>query len=61
MVERVLDSAKYIAENSEYVKIPIHNVKQAAEKILKNMEERNYSTGTWNEHFLNPKELNQKQ
>ncbi|CAO3588488.1 unnamed protein product [Absidia cylindrospora] len=57
MTDRVLDSAKFIAEHSDYVWIPYDCIDHATELIVKSMEQREYSTKTWNQHPLNPKRL----
>lgn len=52
---KVLESARFISENSENVSIPLENLDSAARSIMRNMKMRSYSTKTWNEHPLHPK------
>ncbi|CDS04978.1 hypothetical protein LRAMOSA07508 [Lichtheimia ramosa] len=54
----VLESASFIAQNSKHVHIPMDNIDRAARFTLDNMKAKQYSTHTWNEHPLQPKELN---
>ncbi|CAO3655137.1 unnamed protein product [Mucor hiemalis] len=52
---KVLESARFISQNSENVSIPLKNLDSAARSIMRNMKTRSYSTKTWNEHPLHPK------
>ena len=51
----VLENAEYIYENSIDVALDMRHTKLAAIEILKQMEQREYSTKTWSEHPLHPK------
>ncbi|KAI9687725.1 MAG: hypothetical protein M1822_001805 [Bathelium mastoideum] len=55
----VLDSANYIYNNSIDVAIDMYGTKRAAAHIWQNMQQRQYSTQTWSEHELHPKEKNE--
>ncbi|KAI7899495.1 uncharacterized protein BX663DRAFT_521094 [Cokeromyces recurvatus] len=55
---KVLSSAKFIAEHSKNVSIPKENLEKAAKTILDNIKKKHYSTKTWNEHPLHPKIAN---
>lgn len=52
----VLDSANHIYNNSIDVAIDMYGTKRAAAHIWENMQHRQYSTQTWSEHELHPKE-----
>ncbi|KAI9323118.1 UPF0553 protein C9orf64-like protein [Dichotomocladium elegans] len=52
----VLESAKFIAEHSQDVRIVPEAIERAAKSILENMKARQYSTKTWNEHPLQPQQ-----
>lgn len=51
----VLQNAEYIYDNSIDVALDMRHTKLAAIEILKQMEQREYSTKTWSEHPLHPK------
>ncbi|KAK9450100.1 uncharacterized protein V1518DRAFT_372029 [Limtongia smithiae] len=51
----VLESAKYISENSTYVTISQSACESAAISIYAAMQEKSYTTETWINHVLNPK------
>lgn len=51
----VLRNAEYIYDNSIDVALDMRHTKLAAVAILKQMEEREYSTKSWSEHPLHPK------
>lgn len=53
---RVLESAKYIMDNSIDVAINMRNTKEAAAMIYEQMQKKSYSTSTWSSHELHPKE-----
>ncbi|KAK9455207.1 hypothetical protein V1511DRAFT_488070 [Dipodascopsis uninucleata] len=54
----VLESAKFIYENSEDVRISKEGCEEAANVIYDAIEAEYYSTETWSNHLLNPKEKN---
>ncbi|KAF2461049.1 hypothetical protein BDY21DRAFT_279851 [Lineolata rhizophorae] len=51
----VLQSAKFIYDNSVDVAIDMYGTRAAAECIWSAMSQRGYSTKTWSEHELHPK------
>jgi len=51
----VLDSAKFICDNSIDVALDMQGTKSAAEIIYAQMKAREYSPKTWSEHELHPK------
>lgn len=51
----VVESAKYIAENSAYVQVVEEKCKHAARSIHSSLIEHPYSTESWSHHPLNPK------
>ncbi|CAN6636785.1 hypothetical protein TRVA0_016S00518 [Trichomonascus vanleenenianus] len=51
----VHDSAHFIAQNSDYVKVNDEGCRKAAEEIYAEMKAQNYSMATWSDHPLNPK------
>ena len=51
----VLKDAEYVYNNSIDVALDMRHTKLAASSILKQMQERGYSTKTWSEHPLHPK------
>ena len=57
---RVLSDAEYIYSNSIDVAIDMRGTQAAAEHIWKQMQQRTYSTHTWSEHELHPKEKNEE-
>lgn len=52
----VLESAKFISENSENVFVSTQGCKDAGEVIYNSMTNNPYSTETWTSHVLNPKD-----
>lgn len=52
---RVLENAEFIYNNSIDVALDMRHTKLAAISVLKQMQERQYSTKTWSEHELHPK------
>lgn len=52
----VLKDAEHICDNSIDVAISPPGTKAAAQMIWRMMQERSYSTETWSEHELHPKE-----
>ena len=52
----VLQDAEYVYNNSIDVTIDMYGTQGAAASIYKMMQERNYSTQTWGEHELHPKQ-----
>ncbi|CAI4217207.1 unnamed protein product [Parascedosporium putredinis] len=52
----VLDGAEYIYDNSIDVALDMRACKQAASSIHALMQQKSYSTSTWSEHVLHPKE-----
>jgi hypothetical protein len=52
---RVLQNAEFICNNSVDVALDMRHTKLAAIEILKQMQEKGYSTKTWSEHELHPK------
>ena len=52
----VLDSANHIYNNSIDVAIDMFGTKRAAAHVWQNMQRRAYSTQTWSEHELHPKD-----
>lgn len=56
---RVLENAEFIYNNSVDVAIDMRSTKIAAQAILNEMSTRSYSTSTWSEHELHPKEKNE--
>ncbi|KAJ2157288.1 hypothetical protein GGF46_004614 [Coemansia sp. RSA 552] len=50
----VLESARFIAENSRDVWVPEDGVKQAASQIMERMKQAKYSTALWKKHTLTP-------
>ncbi|KAF2463395.1 uncharacterized protein BDR25DRAFT_307830 [Lindgomyces ingoldianus] len=52
---KVLQNAEFIYDNSIDVALDMRHTKLAAIEILKQMQERGYSTKTWSEHPLHPK------
>lgn len=53
---KVLESARYIFDNAIDVALDPKSVKMAARSIYQSMQEKSYSTSTWSEHELHPKE-----
>ena len=51
----ILKDAEYIYSNAIDVSIDMYGTKAAAASIYSNMQEREYSARTWNEHELHPK------
>jgi hypothetical protein len=51
----VLRDAEYVYNNSIDVALDMRHTKLAASSVLKQMQERGYSTKTWSEHPLHPK------
>lgn len=56
---KVLESAQFIFDNAIDVALDPNSVKQAAESIYQAMQIKSYSTATWSEHELHPKERNE--
>eukprot|EP00158_Paraphelidium_tribonemae_P002368 Partr_v1_DN25311_c0_g1_i2_m21673 putative Chromosome 9 open reading frame 64 len=56
----ILNSAKFIADNSQHVSIPRDGVKAAAVFIAEQMKRSQYSFKTWKSHPLNPKTCNEQ-
>jgi Potential Queuosine, Q, salvage protein family len=54
----VVNSAQFIAANSDHVKVNEAGCKQASEVIYKSLQEKPYSTESWSDHPLNPIEKN---
>ena len=52
----VLDSASFVYNNSIDVALDMFGTKRAATYIWQNMQRREYSTQTWSEHELHPKD-----
>ncbi|KAJ2122830.1 hypothetical protein IW147_003114 [Coemansia sp. RSA 720] len=52
--ERVLESARFISENSLDVFVPEAGVQEAAQEIIKRMKSTGYSTEEWKKHTLTP-------
>lgn len=52
---KVLQNAEFICDNSVDVALDMRSTKVAAQAILDEMSEREYSTKTWSEHELHPK------
>lgn len=59
LATKVLESAQYIFDNAIDVALDPDSVKAAAETIYRSMQEKSYSTSTWSEHELHPKEKNE--
>ncbi|KAI1842778.1 hypothetical protein JX265_005105 [Neoarthrinium moseri] len=51
----VLEGAEYVYDNSIDVALDMRATKNAAALIHSQMQEKEYSTGTWSEHELHPK------
>ncbi|GAB7350737.1 hypothetical protein MBLNU459_g1288t1 [Dothideomycetes sp. NU459] len=56
---RVLRDAEFIYDNSVDVAISMRGTQAAASLIWSEMQQRSYSTHTWSEHELHPKEKNE--
>ncbi|KAL0634378.1 hypothetical protein Q9L58_006699 [Maublancomyces gigas] len=56
LATKVLESAQYIFDNAIDVALDPDSIKTAAEIIYRSMQEKSYSTSTWSEHELHPKE-----
>jgi hypothetical protein len=52
---KVLENSEFIYNNSTDVALDMRHTKLAAIEVLKQMQERGYSTKTWSEHPLHPK------
>ncbi|KLU81023.1 hypothetical protein MAPG_00118 [Magnaporthiopsis poae ATCC 64411] len=52
----VLEDAEYVYDNSIDVALDMRGTKSAAEAIYSVMQHRGYSTATWSEHELHPKD-----
>lgn len=52
----VLEGAEYVYDNSIDVALDMWSCKTAANAIYKQMQEKSYSTATWTEHELHPKD-----
>ncbi|OAK99055.1 hypothetical protein IQ06DRAFT_378870 [Phaeosphaeriaceae sp. SRC1lsM3a] len=52
---KVLENAQFIYDNSVDVAIDMRSTKIAAQLILDEMSQREYSTSTWSSHELHPK------
>jgi hypothetical protein len=52
---QVLEGAEYVCDNSIDVAIDMRSTKAAAASIYKMMQQKEYSTSTWDEHELHPK------
>lgn len=59
LTTKVLESAQFIFDNAIDVALDPDSVKAAAETIYRSMQEKSYSTSTWSEHELHPKEKNE--
>lgn len=59
LATKVLESAQFIFDNAIDVALDPESVKAAAETIYRSMQEKSYSTSTWSEHELHPKEKNE--
>lgn len=59
LATKVLESAQFIFDNAIDVALDPDSVKAAAETIYRSMQEKSYSTSTWSEHELHPKEKNE--
>lgn len=57
---KVLSSAHYIVDNSIDVALHRESVMKAADQIYEAMQRRAYSTKTWNEHVLHPKDKDEE-
>ena len=57
---RVLRDAEYIADNAIDVALQREHIIEAADSIWFAMQEKGYSTETWSEHELHPKEKNEE-
>lgn len=57
---RVLDGAKYIADNAIDVALDMRSTKAAASMIYEQMQKKQYSTSTWSSHELHPKTKDEK-
>ena len=52
----VLQGAEFVYDNGIDVAIDMRATKAAADTIYRQMESKSYSTATWSEHELHPKE-----
>jgi len=52
---KVLENAQFIYDNSIDVALDMQGTRSAAQRIWKQMQEKNYSTKSWSEHELHPK------
>ncbi|RMZ68966.1 glucooligosaccharide oxidase [Pyrenophora seminiperda CCB06] len=52
---KVLENAHFIYDNSMDVALDMRSTKLAAQLVLAEMEQREYSTKTWSDHELHPK------
>lgn len=52
----VLESVEHVYNNCIDIAIDMRASKSAAESIYSQMQEKNYSTETWSDHALHPKE-----
>jgi len=57
---RVLRDAEYIADNAIDVALQREHIIKAADSIWFAMQEKGYSTRTWSEHEIHPKEKNEE-
>ena len=55
-MQEILQDAEYIYNNSIDVSIDMYGTRGAATSVYKMMQERSYSTQTWSEHELHPKQ-----
>ncbi|CAG8574518.1 4111_t:CDS:10 [Paraglomus occultum] len=59
-VNPVLESAKFISENSKDVVINEDSIKDIANTLYENMKKESYSMATWKQHQLHPKTPNEQ-
>lgn len=59
LTTKVLESAQFIFDNAIDIALDPDSIKTAAETIYRSMQEKSYSTSTWSEHELHPKEKNE--
>ncbi|RPB19567.1 hypothetical protein L211DRAFT_871136 [Terfezia boudieri ATCC MYA-4762] len=57
---RALRDAEYIADNAIDVALQREHIIEAADSIWFSMQEKGYSTETWSEHEIHPKEKNEE-
>jgi len=59
-LNRILDDAHFVADNSDHVSVDMVAVEVAATSVWNRMNEKDYSTQAWSSHELHPKAKNEE-